>query len=239
MAAQLLCGPRSFLSGTTAGRLLGLREMRRKRIDITRPATSRFNVPAWIRPRYAAFTPASDVMTLQSGHRVSSPLLTLFTLASPLNEFRFHRAAEDAWNQKLIHPDDASTYLDRIRRSGRGGVAVFESWLEKVSCRERPCASTMELDLIDAIVAVGLPDPVRQHPLQLLSGDTIHIDIAWPDLRLGLEPGHSYWHGGDFGVQRDKRAVQLVQRARLADRPARRVDGGRLSGGGPPDQADL
>ena len=80
MAAQLLCGPRSFLSGTTAGRLLGLRAMRRKRIDITRPATSRFNVPAWIRPRYAAFTPASDVMTLESGHRVSCPLLTLFTL---------------------------------------------------------------------------------------------------------------------------------------------------------------
>jgi hypothetical protein len=203
MAAQLYCGPRSFLSGATAGALLGMRAMRRRRIDITRPATSRHTAPSWVRLRYAAFTAATDVWVLDRGLRVSCPLLTLFTLASALNEFSFHRAGEDAWNLGLIHPHEASAYLERIRRSGRGGVAVFEAWLEHLNGRERPSQSGLELDLIDAIRAVGLPEPTRQHPVRLLSGEIVHIDVAWPDLLLGVEPGHSYWHGGDLGVQRD------------------------------------
>ena len=43
----------------------------------------------------------------------------------------------------------------------------------------------------------GLPEPIRQHPLLLLTGELIHLDIAWPEVRLAVEPGHSWWHGGD------------------------------------------
>jgi hypothetical protein len=50
---------------------------------------------------------------------------------------------------------------------------------------------------------VGLPEPVRQHPLVLRSGEKIHIDVAWPDIQFGLEPGHSWWHGGDLQVRKD------------------------------------
>ena len=32
---------------------------------------------------------------------------------------------------------------------------------------------------------------------------TIHIDIAWPDIRLGLEPGHSLFHLGEKNEVRD------------------------------------
>ena len=203
MAAQLYCGPRSYLSGRTAGALLGLREMSRKRIDITRPATSWVPMPDWVRPRHAAFTARADVMTLPSGHRVSGPLLTLFVLASELTEFRFHRAAENAWHLGLIDPKAASSYLEWIRRSGRGGVAMFETWLERVRTWERPAATGFELDVIDTVKRAGLPEPVRQHPLTLLDGVEIHIDIAWPDLRLGLEPGHSLFHLGDVNGPKD------------------------------------
>ena len=108
------------------------------------------------------------------------------------------------WHLGLIDPAAAAAYLDWIRRSGRGGVAVFESWLERVSGWERPAATGLELDLIAAVIDVGLPEPVRQHAVTLLDGVTIHIDIAWPDLRLGLEPGHSLWHAGELDVQRDE-----------------------------------
>lgn len=203
MAAQLFCGPRSYLCGKTAGALLKVRDMSRKRIHVTRPATSWIAVPDWIRPRHAAFTPASHVLTLTSGHRISCPFLTLFVLASDLPEVAFHRAGEDMWHRKLIDPVGASEYLSWVRRSGRNGVAVFEAWLEKVSGWERPAATGLELDLIDAVKAVGLPEPVRQHPLVLPDGVTIHIDIAWPDVRLGLEPGHSLFHLGEKNEVRD------------------------------------
>ncbi len=57
--------------------------------------------------------------------------------------------------------------------------------------------------MIAAVRAVGLPEPVRQYPLVLRSGETIHIDIAWPGKCLGLEPGHSWHHGGDLRMRKD------------------------------------
>lgn len=194
MVVQLFCGSRSYLSGQTAGALLGLREMRRKRIDVTRPATSWIPVPEWVRPRHAAFTRAADVMTLPSGHRVSGPFLTLFCLASELTQYRFPRAAENAWHLGLVDPAAASAYLEWIRRSGRAGVVVFETWLEKVSTWERPAATGLEQNVIEALTRGGLSEPVRQHPLELRNGITIHIDIAWPQIKLGIEPGHSLFH---------------------------------------------
>lgn len=204
LAAQLYCGPRCFLSGQTAGALLGLRSMWKRHIRITVPATSRVTVPDWLRPRRAAYTATSDVVTLESGHRVSSPLLTLFQLATELNEFRFHRAAEDMWNLKLIEPDDARSYLSWIRRSGKGGVAVFEAWLEKVGDRQRPSQTGLELDLLDAILRAGVPEPERQFPLTLIGGKRVELDFAWPELRLAVEPGDSWWHGGEMGTRRDR-----------------------------------
>ena len=49
----------------------------------------------------------------------------------------------------------------------------------------------------------GLPEPARQYPLTLRTGERIHLDLAWPRARLGVEPGHSWWHGGDLGMERD------------------------------------
>ena len=45
---------------------------------------------------------------------------------------------------------------------------------------------------------------MRQHPLVLPSGEVIHLDLAWPDVRLAVEPGHSWWHGGDLRQRRDQ-----------------------------------
>jgi hypothetical protein len=204
MATQLYLGPRCFLSGQTAGALFGLRDMRRTFIDVTVPATARVTVPGWVHPRRSAFTARSDVLTRESGHRVSSPLLTLFQFATELNVFRFHRAAEDMWNLGLIDPVEARGYLERIRRSGRGGVAAFQAWLEKVGDRERPSQTGLELDLLDSMLAAGVPEPERQYPLTLIGGKTIALDFAWPDLRLAVEPGHSWWHGGELGTRRDR-----------------------------------
>jgi hypothetical protein len=63
------------------------------------------------------------------------------------------------------------------------------------------------------IERVGLPTPMRQHPLRLATGELIHLDLAWPDARLAVEPGHSWWHGGDLRQRLDQardRACNVV-----------------------------
>jgi hypothetical protein len=204
MAVLLRFGSRAYLSGTTAAALLGARSMPRSVIAVTVDATARVGaVPEWVRVRRSAWQIDGDVFTRGDGLRVSSALRTMFDLASEFNDHRFSRLAEDLWHLGLASPDDASEYLQLVRRSGRRGVRRLETWLDSVRGRARPAQSGLELDLIDALRAVGLPDPSRQYPVRLLTEEEVHIDVAWPDVRFGVEPGHSWWHGGDLKQRAD------------------------------------
>jgi very-short-patch-repair endonuclease len=49
--------------------------------------------------------------------------------------------------------------------------------------------------------------------VKLLTGEVIHLDVAWPDVKLAVEPGHSWWHGGNLRTAADNardRACGLV-----------------------------
>ncbi len=205
MALLLYCGEPSFVSGVSAGALHGLRGMSRQRVEVTIRFRSRTRCPPW-----ATFVGSSwaitdrDVEARPDGITVATPLRTLFDLAATFNEHRFERAAEDAWHLGLVTPTQADEYLADIRRSGRSGVARFERWLEKTAARTRPSQSGLELDLVDLVRRLGLPEPERQHLLTLRDGEVIHLDLAWPDVRLALEPGHSWWHGGDLRQRADQ-----------------------------------
>jgi hypothetical protein len=135
---------------------------------------------------------------------VAAPLRMLFSLAASFNQYRFERAAEDAWHLGLVSPRTAAGYLELHRCRGKDGVRRMEIWLERALPRERPSQSGLEMDLLDAVHQVGLPTPVRQYPLALIDGEVIHIDIAWPLIRLGLEPGGMWWHGGDEKQRQDQ-----------------------------------
>lgn len=204
MALQLHVSPTSYLSGVSAGVIHGLRGMPRHPIEITTKQQRRKRMPSWGRLEYTSW--AEDlrgVQTRPDGLRVADPLLTLFRLARTFNQYRFERAAEDCWHRKLITPEAAADYLAEVRRSGRGGVKRFEHWLQRLDHR-RPSQSGLELDVIEAIRRAGLPEPERQLALLLRSGEMIHVDLAWPNVRLGVEPGHSWWHGGDLKQRADQ-----------------------------------
>jgi very-short-patch-repair endonuclease len=127
----------------------------------------------------------------------------LFGLAAAFNQYRFERAAEDAWHLGLITPSEAWGYLERHRCRGKDGVSTMERWLERSMARNRPTQSDLERIFLDALRRRALPEPETQFPLQLRSGEIIHLDIAWPDIRLAVEPGSSWWHGGDAAQRRD------------------------------------
>ncbi len=150
---------------------------------------------------------------LPDGLMVVHPVRMLFGLAAAFNQYRFERAAEDAWHLGLVTPELADDYLERHRCRGKDGVSTFEAWLERARTQRRPSQSELERTLLEALDRIGLPTPERQHPLALSSGDTIHLDIAWPDVRLAVEPGSSWWHGGDAGQRRDQRRDRACNEA--------------------------
>ena len=214
LAAQLALAHEAFVSGISAGVIHGLRGMPRQRIEVTVREARRLRPPAWCRVvRTSWIDEDRDVELRGDGIRVASPLRMLFGLAAQFNQHRFERAAEDVWHKDLVTPGDAADYLAAIRRSGRTGVTRFEVWLEKTSARDRPSHTGLELNFVDMIDRVGLPTPKRQHPLLLATGELIHLDLAWPEARLAVEPGHSWWHGGDLRQRADQardRACNVV-----------------------------
>lgn len=204
MAIQLTAGDRGFLSGPTAAKLMGLRRMPDQTIEFTTTEVHPITVPAWARLVRTSWGDDEERLVRADSLRVASSYRMLFGLASQLAERPFEQAAEDAWHLGLVDPVSADRYLSRIRGRGRTGVARFEKWLEKTEARTRPATTTLEQLLADLARRAGLPDPERQYPLRLATGVTIHLDLAWPSIRLGLEPGHSWWHGGDQRMRDDQ-----------------------------------
>jgi hypothetical protein len=207
MAAQLHTRRIGFLAGPTAGRLYGLRKMPTRPIHVAIPESHRISVPPWIQVAHASWFDADrDMTTLaDSALLVATPMRMLFGLADAFNQFRFERAAEDAWHRRLITPVEAAEYLAVHRCRGKNGVSTIERWLERTQARSEPAQSGLEQALLRAIdELVDVPPPVRQYPLRLRSGETIRLDVAWPLVRLAVEPGAAWWHGGDLGQRRDQ-----------------------------------
>ena len=204
MALHLRFGDHGFISGWTAGRRFGLRKMPPSPIHYTVPGRRRLTGPHWAQMhRSEWFDANADRVCSDDGMFIATPLRMLWGLAACFNQFRFERAAEDAWHLGLVTPIDAAAYLETHRCRGKDGVATMERWLERALAQARPAQSGLEQELIAALDRVGLPEPIRQFPLRLASGELIHLDIAWPALRLAVEPGATWWHGGDLGQRRD------------------------------------
>lgn len=203
MTAQLHFDGISYVSAWSAGRLHGLRGMPNTRIHITVPERTRRDVPPRVRATRSSWFSDEDMFRRTDGLVVATPMRMLFGLAAAFGQHRFERAAEDAWSLGIVTPQAAAEYLEQHRCRGKDGVSTMHAWLEHALEQPRPAQSGLEQLVLECIARVGLPPPVRQHPLVLPSGELVHLDIAWPDVRLAVEPGDSWWHGGALRQRKD------------------------------------
>lgn len=204
-ALHLRVGHLGFLSGATAGHLLGLRSMPTTRVAVTVDRSFRRTMPTWSTVHPSSWLCIErDTQRGPGGMTVATPMRMIWGLAASFNQHRFERAAEDAWHLGLITPTAALEYLEVHRCRGKDGVLRLEAWLERALGQRRPAQSNLERVLLEALDRCGLPEPIRQHQLALTGGEIVSLDIAWPDIRLAVEPGDSWWHGGDEGQRRDQ-----------------------------------
>lgn len=210
-AVQTWINGNGVLTGRTAGRLLGLSKMGGDPIQCLVPHRRVLSPAAWVEVHRSRWYSHDRHHTkLASGLTVTNPLRTLFALAAfTRTQRRFDHIADDAWNLGLITPDDMADYLAVHRCRGKDGVAFVEGWLERSLPERRPTQSYFERDLLDALDRTGLPPAATQHPLDLSSGERIHLDIAWPDVRLAIEPGHTRFHDPAADAVRDLACGEL------------------------------
>ena len=240
--AQLAAGQEAFVSGPSAGALYGLRNMPRRCVEITVHQQRRIHAAS---PRADSFgragsTSARDVVVRSDGLRVASPLRMLFGLAVAVQ-----RSSGSSGRPRMRGIDSSSSPTTRpsslpitAAPAGRVCCGWSAGWNGR-SSGHAPAQSGLELDVIAIAERAGLPAPVRQHPIVLPNGETIHLDLAWPEVRLAVEPGHSWWHGGDLRHAGRSGQGSRVRRGRLAHHPLRRVRARRLTGRGRRAARDL
>lgn len=161
------------------------------------------------------------------------------------------RALVDAWGDahrspaSRRHVDLARSAVFRAARERRVEVPDVEAELVHVphlpglaALREllghvrAGSHSHLELVGVRALLAAGLPPPQRQHEIRLAAG-RLHVDLAWPEVKLAVEFDGAAYHSGRDDWQRDLRrdaalvtlgwVVLRFSYADISERPARCV----------------
>jgi hypothetical protein len=220
--AATLADDEVAISHQSAGRLLGLREMQTARLHVTvshhRHPFASGNVKV-----HRSMIVDDHWRKRPDGIRTTSPARTLFDLAGSMSDLRLESVLEHALRLDVVTLPELWAVARTMASRGRAGSGRFVRLLNSRPAWLKPVDSKLELVVADALTAIGLPTPVRQHALRLSSAVTIHPDLAWPDLRWAIEVDHVTWHGGAVATMNDHardRQLRLIgwEVERITDR---------------------
>jgi very-short-patch-repair endonuclease len=212
MALACAVHPRAIVSHVSAGRLWNLRRLGSdQRLHVTIPGQVQRRLPGVV-VHWSHRMDAVDVVDRSDGVRLTSPPRTAFDLAWWLSDDRLASVIEQlVHDQRCTIPTLFATGR-RLRASGRNGSDRFGRVLQSRPKWLRPVGSDLELRFERAVLAAGLPRPIRQHPIALPDGTVIHPDFYWPDAREVVEIDHITWHGGKLDLTYDKQRDRQLRR---------------------------
>lgn len=142
---------------------------------------------------------ATDIVAVDA-IPVTTPPRTLIDLASVTPD-RVEEALDDALRRRLTSLRWLEWCVGRLRRPGRGGIAVIERLLAARGGARTE--SPLEDRVLRLLRRAGLPEPVCQHEVR--DGDRFvgRVDFAYPNLRLAIEADGYEWHSSRARWQRD------------------------------------
>ncbi len=82
----------------------------------------------------------------------------------------------------------------QLGRRGRRGVGVVDVLLDARVDGQHRSANALERKILGVIAAAGFPEPIRQYKVVLPNGEVRYIDLAYPELWVGVETDGYRWH---------------------------------------------
>lgn len=210
-AAACAADPFAIVSGVAAARLWEFRHVWRPDVPHLLVDHDRTPVTRGVVLRRSNVIDDGDVVERDDGIRIASPPRTWFDCARDVDDDRFERLTEWVIDHHCTVPTLWET-ARRLRARGRPGAARVKRIMEARGDWQKPAGSGLELRVLKALERRGVR-LIRQYPLRLTDGTTIHPDGADPAIRWAIEIDHVTWHGGRLDAQYDKRrdrAARLV-----------------------------
>lgn len=129
------------------------------------------------------------------GIPVTAPIRTLIDLAGCAEDAELERAVAEAFALGLTNRAQLLLGLDAA--AGRRGVAGLRALLDAAP---RLTRTVPERDLLEAVRAAGLPEPLTNHPI-----GRWEADLYWPDHGLVVEVDGYSAHSSPRAFERDRR----------------------------------
>lgn len=201
-AAACAADPFAIVTGVAAARLWGFRHVWQPDLPHVMVAHDRSPITRGVALRRSNVIPEDDVVERGDGIRVASPPRAWFDCARDVDDERFERLTEWVLDHHATMPTLWRT-ARRLQARGRPGLARVKRVMAQRADWQKPAGSGLELRVLQALELRGIV-LIRQHPLRLPNGVTIHPDGADPAIKWALEIDHVTWHGGRLDAQRDK-----------------------------------
>ena len=194
-AALCAFQPKGFVTGPTAGRLLGLRRMPLQAANAAGGDATvihfctphgRFLHLDGIVMRQSALIEKTDVQKRADRIKLASPWRLAFDLAADLSTEDLESVIEQILEKRLCTVPTLAKTARRLAHAARPGSRAFVAALAG-RLPGGPIESHPELRVAKALQAQGIPILVQTTWLHLPSGKRIRLDISVPEIRWGLE----------------------------------------------------
>lgn len=131
---------------------------------------------------------------------VTTPTRTLADLGAVVDEAVLEAALEDALRRGLTSIRRLKRHLNERQGWGPG---VLRKVLARRHNSGRPAESVLETRVIRLLRRMGFPPPVRQYEVQVGGEVCARIDLACPELKVGIECEGFRFHSGREAWSRD------------------------------------
>jgi hypothetical protein len=208
LAAVLAAGPDALLYGRAAAALHGWPDVRRIKPEVISPHTDLPILHGVDVHRAVRLRPFERMVV--RGIPVTSRGRTSLDFARLTSFAHAQEVISAAVIEKKLSPLEIVTTLERS--CGRGvpgttklrGVALTIDELEDLE-------SVLELHGSREIDLARVPTPVRQFEMVCADGREVRMDLAWPQLHVGLDWDSKRWHGTPARRRRTKERHQSIE----------------------------
>lgn len=207
--ALCLQHPKGYVTGPTAGRLVGLRRMPRlAEIAFAVPHGCRVDVPPGVRLRQSTNIPEHHRRHLENGIVVADWARLAFDLAADLPRLDLLSVFDQMIHEGRVTLADLAVVGRLLCAPGRVGSRRFAQVLAQRGGRAA-AESHPEVRVVDALLRRGVPVVPQLRHLELPNGGRIRIDMAVEDARWAVEVDVHPDHMLLFGTKDKQRDRQL------------------------------